>query len=173
MKWIKNAKGFTLIEVILAITVIAIALPSLLALFSETAVTVARTDRLPAATTLAVELMEEIKSLKFDEMAEKASDNWSTTLGPDTGEGTNKSLYDDVDDFNGWTQNFSSPFADYSASVSVAYVAANLLNTPLTIPGSVPSNWTPSYKRIIVTVSNAALPADISLTTIVTEAQSL
>jgi len=166
-------RGFTMIELVLAIVVMAIALPPLMRLFSETAVTAAQVDRIPAAASLASELMEEIKSRKFDELSDKVNGNWSTTLGSDTGEGTTKANFDDVDDFNGWTQSFAAPFADYSATVSVAYVSYTDLNTALTMPSPVPNNWTPSYKRIAVTISNAALPGSFQLVTVVTEVQFL
>ncbi len=169
---IDNQRGVTFVELALAIFFLAITLPALMKLFSETAVTAAQVDRLPVATALASELMEEIKSRKFDELSTQVSGNWSTALGPDAGE-TTKASFDDVDDFNGYTQNFASPFSSYSATVSVAYVSNTNLNTPLTLPSPVPSNWTPSYKRIVVTVSNAGLSSSFQLVTVVTEVQFL
>jgi type II secretory pathway pseudopilin PulG len=170
----RSEAGFSFIELVLAILLIGVTLPALMMVFQNVVVTSAQADLMPKATSLAEGLMEEIKSRKFDELTTKSgSGNWSTTLGPDTGEGTTKANYDDVDDFNAWTQNFASPYTGFSASVSVAYVSSSNLNSPLTIPGTVPSNWTPSYKRVVVTVANAGLPASVTLTTIMTEAQSL
>ncbi len=170
-KW---QEGFTIIEIVLAVTTLAVALPPLLHLFAETSVTGAKAAILPTANLLANELMEEIKSRKFDELSAKsASGNWSTTLGTDAGEVGNKALFDDVDDFNGWTQGFGASYPNYTASVSVAYVASSNLNSPLVIPSPTPNNWTPSYKRIVVSVSNPGISAPIQLVTLVTEVQSL
>lgn len=168
-------KGFTIIDTALMIVLLAIAIPPLLHLFAETAVTGAKSSILPTANVLAIELMEEVKSTKFDELSAKnGSGNWSGTLGPDAGEtATNKSTFDDVDDFNGWAQNFGAGYPGYTASVSVNYVTSSNLSSPLTIPSPMPNNWTPSYKLIRVTVSNPAMPAGITLATIVTEVQSL
>lgn len=170
----RSKKGFSMIEVVLLITILAVAIPPLVQLFSETAVTGAQAAILPTATMFANGLMEEIKSRKFDELGSKsASGNWSTAFGPDSGEAGNKTLFDDVDDFNRWTQVFGSPQQAYTASVSVSYVAATNLNQPLSIPSPVPNSWTPSYKQIRVTVSNPGLVNSLTLTTVVTEVQSL
>lgn len=171
----KNQKGFTLIETILAVAVVSISLPPLLQLFAETTVASARTHSMPTSVLLAQELMEQVKSRRFDELTTKGGNgNWSTTFSSDTGEdATNKATFDDADDFNGWTQNFGANYADYTGTVTVSYVAANNLDTPLTIPSPAPNNWTPSYKRIVVSISNANLPGAIQIVTLLTEAQSL
>ncbi len=170
-----HQKGFTIIETVLMIVLLAIAIPPLLHLFAETAVTGAKASVLPTANVLAIELMEEIKATKFDELSAKSgSGNWSGSLGPDAGEtATNKATFDDVDDFNGWTQNFGAGYPGYTAAVSVSYVVSSDLSTPLVIPSPMPNNWTPSYKLIRVTISNPAMPAGITLATVVTEVQSL
>lgn len=171
----RGNRGFTFIEVILAIVLLAIIMPGLLYVFVNTTVTASNADALPIATTLGNDLMEDIKSRKFDELDSKsASGNWSAPLGADTGEiTTDKTTFDDVDDFNGWTQNFGSDFPGYNASVTVSYVASNNLNTSLTIPSPLPNSWTPSYKRLEITISNgAALPSTIELATVVSEMQS-
>ncbi len=169
---IKSIQGHTLVELILAMVLLAILFPPLVQWFGEMSATGAQVDRLPTAVSLGSELLEEIKSRKFDEQANKVSGNWSTLLGPDTGEAT-KTDFDDVDDFHGWSQTFTGPFTGYSATVTVAYVLSSDINTALTIPSPTPIAWTPSYKRIVVTVSNAALAGPVPITTIVTEVQSL
>lgn len=167
--------GFTFVEIILAILLLAIVVPPLLNLFANITMAGVQSDVIPQAASLAVELMEEIKSRQFDELTQKdGNGNWSTTLGTDAGESAaNKATFDDVDDFNGWTQNFGSGLAQYTATVTVAYVASNDLNTALVIPQNVPSNWTPSYKRIVVSVSHPTLSAPIKISTVVTEVQFL
>jgi prepilin-type N-terminal cleavage/methylation domain-containing protein len=170
----RSDRGYTLLEVVLAVVLMAILFPPLIQWLGGMAVTGAKVDRLPTAVQLGSELLEEIKSRKFDELSAKVSGSWSTVLGPDAGESsTNKNDFDDVDDFNGWAQNFASPYTGYSATVTMSYVLSSAPNTPLTIPSPVPTGWTPSYKRVVVTISNATLPAPLPLTTIVTEVQSL
>lgn len=174
-KRLLSNKGHTFIELIFAIVLLGVAMPPLLNMFASTTESAANVDALPVATALGKELMEEIKARKFDELAGKGSTgNWSTTLVSDTGEtATNKSTFDDVDDFNGWTQSFGTTYPNYSASVSVDYVTGTDLNSPLSIPSPVPNNWTPSYKRVVVTVSNSQqLAGDIQLTSVVSEIQS-
>ncbi|QQR81215.1 MAG: prepilin-type N-terminal cleavage/methylation domain-containing protein [Deltaproteobacteria bacterium] len=168
-KW--NQKGFSLVELILTITLMTIGLPAIMHLFAETIMTSAKLVVQPTSADLANELMEEIKSRKFDERTAKTNGNWSTIMGTDSGE-TTKAQFDDVDDFNGYTQSFSG-YTGYSATVSVGYVSSANINSLLTIPGTVPASWTPSYKMITVTISNAALPANYVLKTLVTEVQSL
>ena len=106
-----------------------------------------------------------------------ANGNWSTTLGPDTAtkgrdgvanESTsNKTTFDDVDDFNGFSETLAGTFAGYRRSVVVAYVNPPNLNTPLAIPSPVPNNWTPGYKRVVVTVTPPVGQA-VTLVTLVT-----
>ena len=159
----------------LAIVILSISIPALVKLFAETAISSGKSAILPTANELGIELMEEIKSRKFDELSQRdGSGNWSTSLGIDAGENaSNKTTFDDVDDFSGWTQNFGASYPGYSATVSISYVVSNDLNTKLTIPSTVPNNWTPSYKLVQVTISNSALPSNITLSTVVTEVQSL
>lgn len=174
MKTTKKVSGFSIIEIVLLILILSVAIPSLVQVFAETTVTGAKAAILPTATLLGNGLMEEIKARKFDELNSKnASGNWSAVLGSDSGEAADKTLFDDVDDFNGWTQGFGSSYPSYTASITVRYVNSNDLNTTLAVPSPVPNNWTPSYKSIRVTVSNPGLAADITLTTVVTEVQSL
>lgn len=169
-----NQRGFTIFEIVMTIFLLAVAIPPLLRVFAETAVTGAESAILPTATLLANQMMEEIKSKRFDELTEKDSGgNWSTAFGADTGE-ILKDNFDDVDDFNGWTQDFAPSYPDYTATVSIDYVASTDLDSPLALPvPPVPDDWTPSYKLIEVRLSNAGLAADIFLRTVVSEVQSL
>lgn len=169
---LKNQKGFSMVELILTIMLLSLGLPSLMHLFAETTMTGARAVVRPTAVSLANELMEEVKSRKYDERSAKdGSNNWSTTLGPDSGESA-KANYDDVDDFNGYSQSFSG-YTGYTGTVSVGYVTTANINTLIAIPNPPTNGCTSSYKLITVTVSNAALPASFVLKTLVTEVQSL
>lgn len=170
----KNNAGYTLVEIVLAITLLAIALPPFLMWFSRISETGAASANMPTVTFLGTSLMEEIQSRKFDELSEKdGNGNWSTVLGPDAGEAGNKNNFDDVDDFNGWAQGFGASFPNYTATIAVSYVSSSDLNTALVIPQQVPEDWTPSYKLIVVQIAHPSLTTNQVITTIVTEAQSL
>ena len=171
-------RGFTLVDLIIALTILAIAIPTILNAAAYVAQRGARSTTLLRANRLAQELMEEVVSVKFDELATKnANGNWSTTLAADTSttgrDGTaneqagNRATFDDVDDFNGFSEMLTGSFAGYTRSVTVAYVSPPNLNTPLTIPNSVPNNWTPDYKRVVVTVTPPVGGA-VTLVTLVT-----
>jgi MSHA pilin protein MshD len=144
----RDQRGVTLIDLILVIVIVAIAIPPMVGVFvtstrnSTFGVTMAR------ANHLASNLLEEIRSKRWDENTGAAS----ATLGPDS---ETRATYDDVDDFHGLNEtppkdsqgvamNGSTGFRQ---QVSVCYVAGTALDTCL---GSGTSN----YKRITVTVTD-------------------
>lgn len=166
--------GTSLIEMILVVLLLSITILSLLKLFGDLSLVSVGPDYRMTGNQLAQELMEEVKSRRFDEKGAKTADgNWSTTLGPDPGESTSgtRSTLDDVDDYNGFSESLSSPYSGFSRSVSVSYVNAGDLNTPLTIPQNVPNNWTPEYKRVVVTVTQGGVQR-AQLVTVVGSAKS-
>ena len=171
-------RAITLIELVITLALLAIAIPTLLNVVAAVTRWNVQATGTIKATRLAQDLTEEILSVTFDELAAKgANGNWSTTLGPDTSttgrdgvtleSAANRATFDDVDDFNGFTETLTGAFAGYTRSVSVAYVSPPNLNTPLTIPGPVPNGWTPEYKRVAVTVTPPAGPS-VTLVTLVT-----
>ncbi len=143
----RDERGFTLIDLILVIIIVAIAIPPMLALFiqmvsgSTFAVTVSR------ANALASTLREEIQSKKWDD-----NDPWSVILGPETGD--SRATYNDVDDFNGLDE--SPPrdsqgvdldgFTGFRQQVSVCYVAETDFDTCIGGPTY--------YKQVTVTVTD-------------------
>lgn len=166
-------QGFSLIELIIAIVVLGFVLSAMVKSFMDLSVMRVGPEYRHTQTMVGQELMEEIKSKRFDELSFKdANDNWSWTLGTDSGEvSTDKSTFDDVDDFDGWNEAMSTPYSGFTRTVDVSYVSQADLNTPLAIPGSVTSSWTPEYKRIQITVSNNAV-ADLVIVSIVSSARS-
>ncbi|MBU2437380.1 MAG: type II secretion system GspH family protein, partial [Candidatus Omnitrophica bacterium] len=94
-------RAITLIEIIAVIVVLAIAIPTLSIMLVNASWSSARSEALADAAIYAQELMEEIKSKRFDE---NASSPWSSTLGVDSAESSSdRTTFDDVDDFVGCT----------------------------------------------------------------------
>ena len=160
-------RGITLIELVTVIVVVGLAIPVLLRLFADVAKRTAQSETLAASSFYAEQLMEEIKAKRFDE---NPTSPWSAVLGPDTGttglDGTTnetasgKSNWDDVDDFNGYSNN---PATGYTRSVAVVY-----LNSTIAPGGTwqALSSGTSDYKRVTVTVARGAL-GGASLVTII------
>lgn len=139
-----NKKGLSLIEIVIVIIVLGIALVPLLMTYANVANTGMQREAITIATSLAQTLMEEIESKRYDE---NTAPPWSATLGSETGE-TGRATYNDVDDFNGYSENPIPNFGGYSLSVSVSYVQPGDLETPVV-------GTTTDFKRIMVTVSHS------------------
>ncbi len=143
----RDERGFTLVDLILVIIIVAIAIPPMLTLFiqavsgSTFGVTVSR------ANALASTLREEIQSKKWDESAPPPS----LILGPETGE--SRATYDDVDDFDGLDESpprdsqgaILAGFTGFRQQVSVCYVANTDFDTCIGGPTM--------YKQVTVTVT--------------------
>ncbi len=159
-------KAVTLIELITVIIIMSLAIPSLIALFTQANLNTVFTDFSSAGLFYAEEMMEEIKSKRFDENTESP---WSTNLGPDTSttgldgvtpeDNTDHRNWDDVDDYNGYTDN---PTSLYVRSVTVEYEELNGTNWQ-------PASSSPTdYKKIIVSVARKdGIGGTITLTTLV------
>ena len=144
----RDERGFTLIDLILVIVIVALAIPPMLTLFiqmlsgSTFAVTVSR------ANALAATLLEEIQSKKWDQSAPPPS----LILGPETGE--SRATYTDVDDFNGLDESpprdsqgaILAGFTGFRQQVSVCYVANTDFDTCIGGPTM--------YKKVTVTVTD-------------------
>lgn len=143
----RDERGFTLVDLILVIIIVAIAIPPMLALFiqvvsgSTFGVTVSR------ANALASTLREEIQSKKWDENSPPPS----LILGPETGE--SRAIFDDVDDFDGLDESpprdsqgaILAGFTGFRQQVSVCYVANTDFDTCIGGPTM--------YKQVTVTVT--------------------
>jgi prepilin-type N-terminal cleavage/methylation domain-containing protein len=166
-------KGLTLIELVLVIIVLSIAIPSLLRMWADVGMRSVRSEAMIDAAFYAQELMEEIKSKRFDEAA---ASPWAAPLGPDSGEsraGTGNASFDDIDDYNGYND---SPAAGYNRCVTVDYVALSgtawngtcnpSLPTNCVSPACAAANRT-DYKRTIVRLRRSDnVTSDVTLSTI-------
>jgi len=135
----KAQLGFTLIEIIVTIAVLAVAFTTLVVVFNP-AVTQASS---PIVDLRAAEIgqayLEEILGKRFDENSINGSTQrcgdgtaaaCSTSLQSD---GEARPNFDDVDDFNGLTEspvnalgNAKTEYANYSVSITVSYDGASL-----------------------------------------------
>ncbi len=144
-------KGFTLIEVVLIIVVAAIAIPVLLVMMGEKARMGVKPEVHVTASNLAHELMEEIRSRRWDETPALPT----TPLGPEgMGESktqcsTGANTYDDIDDYNGYSETCTWAGVQYTRSVEVCYVPDLNLNDTASC------NAITDYKRVRVIVSSA------------------
>lgn len=165
------SRGFVLIEVTIAYVLLTVALLALLPVFILAIRAGKSTEQLQVSTYLSQELLEEIRLRKWDQNNAATPvhiDNPSATLGRDGAESaTDKKTFNDIDDFNGWTEaavkdplnNPVPAFAAYSRAALVSYVDSNLvvLSTPTTS----------DYKQVSVCTQTAKL-SPICLTTVFT-----
>lgn len=173
-----TTKGITLIEMVVIIVVMGLAIPALMTMWANVAWKSSCSEALANAFFYAQELMEVIKSKRFDEKTIAPYTN-SNNFGVDTDENSNNNAtFDDVDDFVGATDTWvTTPANKYSRFVNVSYVFLNSTNSWQLC--SLPVNCTTAvtdcsscdqccYKRIAVEVSHQGnLVNNLSLTTIV------
>jgi MSHA pilin protein MshD len=124
---INGASGFSLIELVITIVIIGIALSALSgSLFSAVG---RNADPLwqSKATHLSQAYLDEILAMRYQENSALGGGSVGTCTigGADAGE-TSRSLYDDVDDYNGLTENAdfldtstTSNYSGYTVSINV------------------------------------------------------
>lgn len=132
------SRGFILAEVSIAYLIMALTVAALVPAFLLAIKAAKNTEKLQVAMDLSTELLEEVRMRKWDENATIPSaytDPISATLGVDGAESaSDKTTFNDIDDFNGWTENGArdpvmrvlAPFSGYIRTVAVSFVDANL-----------------------------------------------
>ena len=119
------------------------------------------------AFSLADDLLEQIKQKAFDEETivfhsinpEELSPRNIFGYGVDPGETGDPSTFDDIDDYNGYTDSVSLPHAEgFRVTSSVEYVQAN----------NFPSLAQTFFKRVEITVSSDYLSHPVKLSFIFT-----
>lgn len=151
-----DKKGFTLIEVVMVIVLLAIVVPGIMLYFTQGVKDSAYSQRRNIAVFLAEALMEEIQSKRWDETASinLTCSNASAVLGADAGE--TRINFDDIDDFNAVVGVFppqnsqgaslGSAYQGFSQTIQIWYVNAGSLDAP--VAGST------CYKRISVRITD-------------------
>lgn len=163
-KLFTKKNGFTLIEVIMIIVVVAIAIPALLIILGQEAKQSVNAELQVSATNVAQALMEEIKTKRWDENATVPPYSILGIDAPPDNAG-DPSTYDDVDDYAVGVPDVTVGGVTYSRSVQVCYVQSSDLNntSPCVTAGASGTD----YKHIQVTVSNSTL-GSVELVTVVT-----
>lgn len=150
-------RGFTLVEMVILVVVLAIALPVMLMVFGRQASLGVDSELQISASQQAQALMEEIKSRCWDEyqtaVADCAGAGTGGIIGPDGTEsrtactGVSADAYDDVDDYDGYSETCTVGGIQYTRTVDVCYVDPADLDTCQAAASD--------YKRIRVSVSTA------------------
>lgn len=162
------SRGFVLVEVTIAYVLLVFALVSLVPVFIVAIRAGASTEQLQVATYLSNELLEEVRLRKWDERtpANEGHIAAPSALGVDgTESASDKTTFDDVDDFNGWTEPSAvdpvgralPAFKSYRRAVTVAYVTSAMA----------PSAAATDYKLITVCTRTAKI-SPACLNTLVT-----
>lgn len=144
----RRNRGFTLVEVIIAIAVTATGLVAVMSLMPELTATAETSSDIATAVGLAQLLIEEIDTAPFEDPADNC------TFGPEADEmESSRADFDDVDDYQGYADappedrngNPDTDYAEYSRSVEVVNLDASDLS--ITCP-----DGTTDVKRVTVTV---------------------
>ncbi len=145
----KRQRGFTLVEMLLAILIAGTGMAAVMALMPQLISTAETSHDIAAAVGLAQLLIEEIDLVPWEDPA----DNCTYGLEPDEND-ANRADFDDVDDYDGYTDqpprdrngNPDNNYTEYIRSVEVVKVDQDDLTT--IIAEGDPSD----VKRIRVTV---------------------
>lgn len=158
----KNKKGFTLVEILIALVILSMGIAMLITMFTVGLKGVIANQVRTQATNLAQDLMDEIIGKEFRDPNQIPG--WGIEDGEVQGDRT---TYDDVDDYSAWKSknpplnisgNELTLYNDFTRSVSVARVNPADLQAPL--PGTNETHV--SCNRIIVSVSHSDI-ATVSL----------
>ena len=168
-------KSLTLIEIVVALVLVAVAFPAVFMLFSHVVETFYENEVVSTAAKVAGCYMEEIRSKRFDEedYAEYKDDINNLTapasLGYDSStngldgvtveSSSARNNWDDVDDYNGYSDLYEYDSA-YSIEVEVFYVDADTLNIRI--------EERKFYKHVKVKVSHVSSDIEVEVDTLVT-----
>lgn len=154
-------KGFTLIELVMIIVLLAIAIPVLLIMLGQGAKQSVNAELEIAATNVGQAMMEEIRSKQWDHNSPIPPGAYTNPLAAEGVEARtvctgNPSSYNDIDDYNSYNEPCTWGGVQYTTSVVVCYVQAAALDACVAGPTD--------YKRVQVTVTNATVGSAVLVT---------
>ncbi len=173
----KDARGVTLVELMLALAIILLVIAPLVKALYQGMKGSVRFGDTNKAIQLAQELTEEIKQKKWDETTPIGGGATTTpsAIGIDGGETAgNKTTYDDIDDYNGLVEhppkdinNVEIPnTSHFTRWVAVQYVNIPMANSPAVNLVQAVAGPT-DYKLVTVTVTWDGYTTPVVLKTVV------
>lgn len=152
-------RGFSLIEALVALTIVTVAGAALLARFGDQGRFVADSLDETVAEGLALQLMDEIAGCRF--VAYGQTPNSTASFGASAYEtgGTGRERYDDIDDFHGYSK--SPPVDRYGVPLGTEDASGTTRHPKHQVPTSAFANWRQSVAVYFVSDANPAarLPA--------------
>jgi MSHA pilin protein MshD len=147
MRTHRTRQGFSLIEIVVLITIVSLAVPPMATLLSQSLRDSTQANMYAKATTLAKSMMEEVLSKEFEDPQLPAG-----SFGTDE---LSRTHFDDVDDYHGYSQ---SPPTDCRGNAFPVYapfrVDVNVENVlGYDLGGAAVANGSTSYKRVTVNIS--------------------
>ena len=150
----KLSRAFTLLEALLAASVLAITVMAITMPFTAGMRTQAAEARQTVAVSLAEELMEEVLQKPFEEPddGDEAPED-GADFGPDVGEST-RSDYSAIDDYHGYVESagaIQDPEGELMDDPASAGLSRHVTVTYVYVSGQDPAG-DPSFLRVIVEV---------------------
>ncbi len=156
-KTLKGRAGFTLIELVIGLSLISIMMPSTMIVFQQVLQSKWVAESRIQASNLALEVMEHTMRLRFSDVANIPS----TSFGSDNGDGN---CNDDNDNDGKEEPGEDSPYCDqnfknFEYQVTVTGADPNNLNSDCT------TACDPDYKKVIIDVRNPGTGSSVRLET--------
>lgn len=150
-----NRAGFSLVEAAIAVALVGVTAVGALTAAANSATRRSDVAARAQAALLAEDLADEIAGVAYED-----PQLGSTTLGPDAGEsGANRSRFDDVDDYNGWTDAGACDRSGAAISGMTGYTRSVLVQWVLSSSPTTTSVSETGVKLVTVTVSRGGRAA--------------
>ncbi len=145
----QNENGFTLIEALLAVVILAMVISAILMPFTAAAQNEQVDARWTVAVSLGEEMMEEVLSRPFNDP------DGASVVGPDAGEGS-RDEFDNIDDYDGYVEsigNIASFDGEAASDPAVTRLSREVTASYVYVSGQDTSN-APTFIRVVVEVKH-------------------
>ncbi len=147
----RRQSGFSLVEAAIAVALVGVTAVGALTAAANSATRRSDVAARAQAAVLAEELAGEVAGLAYED-----PQVGSSTLGPDAGEtAVNRSRFDDVDDYNGWTEKGPTDKAGAAISGAESFTRTVTVQWVLGSSPSTTSVTETGAKLVTVTVSRS------------------